>query len=339
MARASNTLLSIIDRFHDTPITVIGDLILDAYIWGRVNRISPEAPVVVVEVTEESKRPGGAGNVATNLAALGAKTSVLGLVGDDSSGRELLAALTAAGADVGGVIFETDRPTSVKTRVIAHSQQVVRVDREVVTPISNNSSKQLVTALQNGLGKTKGIIVSDYGKGTVQELLFSCLSQWKTKEAGRAANVPVLVDPKSPNFAMYRGSTVIKPNRKEAEEASGIRIKSRADAVRAGKMLRTGWGCEMVLITLGEDGMVLISSTSGADQVVEIDTVAREIYDVSGAGDTVSAVFTLALATGAAPRDAARLANIAAGIVVGEVGTVAVSAAKLRDAVQSGGEV
>lgn len=329
-------LLAVIERFKGARILVYGDLILDHYIWGKVNRISPEAPVVVVEVTEESKRPGGAGNVANNLAALGAKPVICGVVGDDESGRSLLTLLDYMQADIDGVMVDRSRPTTVKTRVIASAQQVVRVDREIIQPLSPTYSEGLAASFESKLASCQGVIISDYAKGTIGKYLFDRIET--LHQAGKIGwgSKPLLIDPKSPNYPLYRRATVIKPNRKEAEEAVGLKIADRPSAVAAGEKLLSLWDSDMILITLGEHGMVLVSRLSGQEHEVEIETVARDVFDVSGAGDTVSAVFSLALSVGATPRQAAQLANHAAGIVVGEVGTVAVSAAELKAAVAAG---
>ncbi|MCB0323996.1 MAG: D-glycero-beta-D-manno-heptose-7-phosphate kinase [Bdellovibrionales bacterium] len=329
-------LLSIVARFPEISLAVVGDLLLDHYIWGKVDRISPEAPVVVVQVTEENRRLGGAGNVAHNIASLGAKASVFGVVGDDDGGRQMTELFRSIGADTSGVVTDATRPTTVKTRVIAHAQQVVRVDYEVTDPLASSYQQQLSDALRSGLARAQGVIVSDYAKGTITPSLFAVLGD--ASAAGRIGlgKVPVLIDPKAPNFSIYAHASIIKPNRKEAEEATGIRIKTRGDAIQAGRKLLREWNSEMILITLGELGMVLVGGGGDAEQTVEVDTVAREVYDVSGAGDTVSAVFALALAAGATPAEAAMLANFAAGVVVGEVGTVAVTAEELRAAISRG---
>ncbi len=309
---------------------VLGDLILDHYIWGRVDRISPEAPVVVVQVTQEDKRPGGAGNVVNNLVALGAKVAVRGVVGDDESGRTLVKMLTDAGVNTSGVVVDRTRPTTIKTRVIAHAQQVVRVDREITEPISSPIVGEMMNGFDRAVSQAQGVLVSDYAKGvivpSVMENLRGCI-------AALGKPIPFLVDPKAPNFSLYAGATVIKPNRGEAQAASGIAITNRERAIAAGKILVEKWNCKMVLITLGEDGMVLVAGDHGREQAYEIETRAQEVYDVSGAGDTVSAVFGLALASGADPKAAAQLANIAAGIVVAEVGTVAITRDQLHQVI------
>ena len=331
-------LLSVIERFSGTPVTVLGDLIVDQYVWGKVDRISPEAPVVVVKVQEENQRSGGAGNVARNLVALGAKVSVCGLVGDDVPGRNMVAQLGEDGVDTDGILVDRNRPTTIKTRVIAHAQQVVRVDREATDMVSPGLAQALAAGLDAQFEKSKGIIISDYAKGAIGPSLFESVRSGYQRGLLGFGKVPVLVDPKSPNFPMYIGPTVVKPNRQEAEQASGVLINSREDALEAGRLLLEKWQTELVLITLGEQGMVLVPGSDLKSEASVIETVAREVYDVSGAGDTVSAVFTLALAVGASPEQAARLANYAAGVVVAEVGTVAITKEQLFEAVEHKGE-
>lgn len=331
-------LLAAIERFPGTGILVVGDLIVDDYVWGRVDRISPEAPVVVVRVTEENQRLGGAGNVVNNLVALGAKVSVSGVVGQDAAADQVREMFREAGVDISGVVTDASRRTTIKTRVIAHAQQVVRVDREDAKQVDDTIAAKLSQAIGERIARVQGVIVSDYGKGAICPRVFSELSaKQRAGEIGFGKR-PLLVDPKAPNFALYSGATVIKPNRSEAQHASGIEISDRKQAIAAGKILLDKWNADILLITLGEDGMVLVSRRDDTEHAIEIDTVAREVYDVSGAGDTVSAVFMLALASGSSPRIAAELANFAAGIVVAEIGTVSVSTDELRDAVTHGGE-
>lgn len=324
---SEGTLRGIVERFTDTPVVVVGDLFLDHYIWGKVNRISPEAPVVVVNVTSEDRRLGGAGNVAHNLNTLGAKVSMCGVVGDDEEGRLLISLLEKQNANTDGVMLDRTRGTIVKSRVIAHSQQVVRIDHEVIKPLTGTYAQGICSAMRTAFGSAKGIVVSDYGKGTICKEVYEPIREAAAKAQGGKGKMPILVDPKSPNFPLYNNASVIKPNRSEASEASGIQIRDRATAAEAGRVLVERWGSEMVLITLGEQGMVLVSSAD--TPVVEVDTTAQEVFDVSGAGDTVSAVFLLSLAVGATPHQAAVLANCAAGIVVAEVGTVSVKKEEL----------
>ncbi len=324
-------LLKVVDRFEGVPMLVVGDLLLDHYIWGSVDRISPEAPVVVVQVTEENKRLGGAGNVAHNLVSLGAKALICGAVGDDEAGQQMLDIFQSKGVDTDGVLLDPSRPTTQKTRVIAHAQQVVRVDREIAEPLEEAKQQEIGVRVEAALKQARGVIVSDYAKGAICAPVFDVLGR---AAASSSSLTTVLVDPKAPNFSLYRGATVIKPNRKEAEESSGMLIRKREDAIVAGRELLKLWDTEMVLITLGEMGMVLVGRDSEGQAPIEVDTVARDVYDVSGAGDTVSAVFSLALAAGASNEEAAILSNIAAGVVVGEVGTAVVSADSLRAAIK-----
>ncbi len=324
------SLNTLIDRFEGTSVSIVGDLILDRYVWGKVERISPEAPVVVVQVTEENERLGGAGNVAHNLSTLGAKISVCGVIGDDEAGHATIKLVEGLGGKASGIIVDKSRKTTIKTRVIAHSQQVVRVDREMTDPLAANVGAALASAVAKELSQTKGVIVSDYAKGTITPEVFSVFDDgYRTGVLGKG-KVPVLVDPKGPNFGLYSRATIVKPNRKEAEAAAGMAIIDRPSGIVAGRKLMERWGSEMILVTMGEMGMVLVGEEGVPEQNVEVETVAREVFDVSGAGDTVAAVFLLSLAAGGTPREAALLSNYAAGIVVAEVGTVAVTASELR---------
>ena len=322
----------LLQSFDQVPMLVIGDVILDHYVWGKVERVSPEAPVVVVQVEKEEYRLGGAANVAHNLQSLGAVVDLCGLVGPDEGSKVISEKLQELGIKHSALLTDPLRKTTTKTRVIAHSQQVVRIDREDTDAISANLASEFASVVECKLTTAKGVIVSDYGKGVISAKLFDCFAKHR--------QIPVLVDPKSPHFDLYATATIIKPNRKEAEEASGRKIKNRGDAVDVAKILLENWKCAMVLITLGEDGMVLVAksinqSLDHAYEGIEVETKARKVYDVSGAGDTVSAVFALALAVGATHQEAAILSNLAAGVVVGEIGTVPVSKDKLAKEVNS----
>lgn len=325
-------LLNIVNKFEGTPITVIGDIMLDHYIWGKVGRISPEAPVVVVNVTKEDWRLGGAGNVAKNLLGLGAKVFISGTLGNDDAGKRILGLFASENASTKGIYISESRQSIIKSRVIAHSQQVVRIDREEIKFISKNEVANVAKTAKEFLANTKGAIISDYGKGTIcSELLDSLADSFSAMVNN---NIPVVVDPKSPNYALYKNITAIKPNRSEASEASGIQIKDRETAAQAARILLDKWKCKMVLITLGEMGMVIVNSLDPSLPFIEVDTAAKNVYDVSGAGDTVSAVFTLALAVGASAEEAAQVANLAAGVVVSEVGTVAIEKVKLINSIE-----
>jgi D-glycero-beta-D-manno-heptose-7-phosphate kinase len=329
--------LSVVDKFAEAKLLVIGDLILDNYIWGDVNRVSQEAPVVVVEVKDENKRPGGAANVAHNMKSLGGSVDMCGVVGDDASGRALRALLEELKINCDLLAIDDTRPTTVKTRIIAHAQQVVRVDREVKVKIDEPVSNQIIDGLNKALGAYCGIVVADYAKGVIIPKLMKVLNEAKANGVLGGLEKPIVVDPKGGNFSIYGDVTVMKPNRKEAEEASGMKITDRTSAFAAGRLLLQKWSTDYILITLGDKGMVLISRDS--KDSFEVDTVAREVFDVVGAGDTVSATFALSLASGATLIEAAQLANIAAGIAVREIGTVAVTKDELVGAIREHGKV
>ena len=324
----AGNLNRLVDRFSSTKVMVIGDWILDEFVWGTVERISPEAPVPVVNVTRESFVPGGALNVANNVRTLSGCVYPCGLVGRDLRGRMLVKAMRREGIDTSGAIYDKTRPTTLKTRVVAHSQQMVRFDREDSRELSRDHLKKALAFIDKTLPKADAVIIEDYGKGMITpQLLTHVLKQ---------ANVlkkPVLVDPKEKNFAYYRGVTAITPNRKEALSAYGSSDDGRTpDIQEVGRKLLKRFLCEAVLITLGEEGMILFEK-SGA--VTKIPTAAQEVYDVSGAGDTVIAVFSMALAAGATMKEAAVLANHAAGIVVGKLGTATLTLQELKASIST----
>lgn len=315
-------LESILDRFDRARILIVGDLILDQYIWGKVNRISPEAPIPVVEVTGESYSPGGASNVAANIHTLGARVEVCGVIGDDGYGRTLLEVLKEKSIGVEGVVTDPKRPTTMKTRVVAHKQQVVRVDRESTTAISGSVSNEMKRRIMGLLPLVNAVILEDYGKGVIHAALSKALVS-KATEEGKF----VTVDPKKEHFPSYCGVTAITPNRLEAEWATGVRITDTQSLRKAGSSLLKMLKCDAVLITLGKEGMCLFEKGKSP---LTIPSHAREVYDVSGAGDTVIAVFTTALVAGAKPEQAARLSNIAGGLVVEKLGTATVSLEEMR---------
>jgi rfaE bifunctional protein kinase chain/domain len=319
----SKVLSDGIDRFTSCRILVVGDVIMDEYLWGRVERISPEAPVPVVEVEKDDRRLGGAGNVVSNIIALGGQASLFGVIGDDSMGAEVLRKLGELNSDADGMVVEDWRPTTIKTRIVAHSQQVVRVDREKREPVSEASIKKILATFEEQLNPSDAIVVADYGKGVVTQSLMDGI-----RSLTRGSGTILVVDPKVQNLALYKEVTVITPNNNEAQLMSGILIRDGESLRRAGTYLLDELGCEMVLITQGDKGMTLFESN---ERITEIPTEARKVFDVSGAGDTVTGTFTLALAAGLTARQAAVLANLAAGIVVGEVGTATVPAARLKE--------
>ena len=299
-------------KFSKTGILVIGDIIVDQYIWGKVNRISPEAPVPVVEVTDESLLLGGAANVAHNIASLGGKAFIAGVIGRDDMGKTLIEKMRENNINTDGVIAKDTRPTIVKTRVIAHSQQVVRFDREIKSDISSATLSSLLSYVEECLPKIKAIIISDYCKGLITRHLIKRLLQI----AG--SKIFVAVDPKIGHFNYYKGVHLITPNLHEASVGSGIDITDEKSLIMAGKTLMKKLNCGTVLITRGDEGMTLFEKNN---KITHIPTVAREVYDVTGAGDTVIAAFSLCHSAGMSSRNAAMIANHAAGAVVGEIGT------------------
>lgn len=317
----------LISRFRNVTVLVVGDLMLDQFIWGRVDRISPEAPVPVVRVTDESFRLGGAANVVSNIRSLGGRVVVCGVVGDDPQGRFLRSELKRIGAEVGGVLSIRGEATTRKTRIIAHQQQVVRLDREEPPRADGRREGRLCRFLLDRVEQVDAVVLSDYGKGVISAGLLGQLAAARRRKPFR-----LVIDPKQTNFAHYRGATLVTPNRDEASRASGIDVEDEESLARAGAELLRRWESEAVLITRGEHGMALFRNGAA---MRHFPTVARQVFDVTGAGDTVVATCALALGAGASLEAAAVLANHAAGIAVGEVGTVSVSAARLREEVGS----
>jgi rfaE bifunctional protein kinase chain/domain len=315
-------LQKLVDAFSRQRVLVIGDVMVDEYIWGQVSRISPEAPIPVVHVQKESALPGGAANVANNLRALGAKVLMAGVVGADAAGAKLRTLLKGEGVDTDLLLRDPSRPTITKTRVIAHSQQVVRIDRETPREISPEMAERLLEKLAPVVRRVDAIILSDYAKG----LLTAALTEGVIGLARRHHRI-VTGDPKPANIAKFKGVTLISPNQGEAEQAAGLKIKDAASLDEAGKRILEDLDCAAVLITRGEEGMSLFERGGHASH---IPTVAREVYDVSGAGDTVISTLTLGLAAGGSFREAAVAANCAAGITVAEVGVATTTQAELK---------
>lgn len=308
-------------------LAVIGDSMVDRFLWGRVDRISPEAPVPVVRIERETVKLGGAANVAANIRALGAEAVLFGVCGDDEAGRQLRDLLTERGIDPSGLVTGPDRPTTIKTRIIAHNQQVVRADREDDAPAAGDLAARLAERVA-AAGHFDGIIFSDYGKGVLTD---DALARFIA--AGRRADVPMVVDPKKGDYSQYKGVTSLTPNQKEAEQACALPIVDEGSLREAGRRLLKRTDAEAVLITRGEHGMALFGK-DGRDE--RLATRATTVYDVTGAGDTVIAVYTAAIAAGADFLDAAQLANHAAGLAVRELGTAAITAAQLGKALDGG---
>jgi D-glycero-beta-D-manno-heptose-7-phosphate kinase len=322
--------VEIVRRLRDCAVVVLGDLMLDEFVWGDVTRISPEAPVPVVDVRRESAHMGGAANVLANLVALGVRATIVGVVGDDFAGERLRAKLREASPAQTDelIVVDRNRPTTVKTRIIAHSQTVVRADRERRTPVDAEVEDRMIAVLQHAIKEADAFVVSDYDKGAVTPRI---LNEILPLAYGR--NIPVLVDPKIRNFASYRPATLVTPNHHEALRLTNTEEDTDEGLKGAAQLIRERLGCDSVLITRGERGMMLME---GSHEPVYVETAAREVYDVTGAGDTVIATLAATLAAGASMIEAAALANHAAGIVVGKVGTATVGVDELMSSIRSG---
>jgi len=314
-----------ISKFEQTHLLVIGDLMIDEYLWGEVERISPEAPVQVVAVQSQDYTLGGSGNVANNLRSLGARVTVMGVVGQGSDGQLLQDQLNAIGADTKGVVQESGRHTTKKTRIIAEHQQVLRIDRETKKDITKQTFNRIIEHAEKIIPNVDLILISDYGKGMVNRTMIKKLVQIAKKH-----NKTTIADPKGLDFTKYAGVSLLTPNKKEATLASGREISDDMSLAEAGQILMNKAGIEKLLITCGKDGMVLFEKDG---KPFKIDTKAREVYDVSGAGDTVVAALGLGMAAGLSFKQAVSLANTAAGIVVGKVGTAAVTPKELLEAI------
>jgi D-beta-D-heptose 7-phosphate kinase/D-beta-D-heptose 1-phosphate adenosyltransferase len=321
--RASEILKTLGDRY----VLVLGDVMLDEFVWGDVTRISPEAPVPVVDVRRESVHLGGAANVLANLVALGARGSVVGVVGSDGPGARLQAELRELGTQEGCLIIDDTRCSTTKTRIIAHSQLVVRADRESRVPVTAKVEDQIISCLKEALNEADAFVVSDYDKGVVTPRILREILPLAYE------HVPVLIDPKLRNFNSYRPATLVTPNHLEALRMSDSEDHSDDGSHTAAKVIREKLGCDAVLITRGDRGMMLLEADG---RPVYVETAAREVYDVTGAGDTVIAALACALACGATMVEAAAFANRAAGIVVGKVGTATVSGDELLTSFAAG---
>jgi D-beta-D-heptose 7-phosphate kinase/D-beta-D-heptose 1-phosphate adenosyltransferase len=309
------------DRIRRLRISVIGDLMLDRYVWGTVERISPEAPVPIVSLTGESSNLGGAANVAANVSSIGAEAALIGVVGDDPEGELLCELVRTSGFDDRGIFVESNRPTSVKTRVIAHNQHVVRIDREKTIAIEPSTQKSIIDHFKHEPEQTRAVIIEDYNKGVLSpSLIHSIITESKNR------SFLVGVDPKKENFWDYKGVTLFKPNQKELEIAVNSKLKDDASLVSAGQEVKKELDIEYLLITRGEHGMALFHN----GEVEFIQTKAHRVHDVSGAGDTVIATMMTALAAGADIMEASLLSSYAASIVIAEIGAVPVDASELR---------
>ncbi len=302
-------------------ILVIGDLMIDHYLWGSCERISPEAPVQVVDIAKETTVLGGAGNVINNLKTLGAKVSVSSIIGDDENGKELLGMLNDIGVDSENIITQSGRKTSKKSRIIAVSQQILRYDRESKNEISSDSVSNILGALKSSIKSYDMIILSDYGKGVLtKELCQGVIALSKTND------VKVLVDPKGSDFSKYKGAYLLTPNKKEAILATNIEINDAKSLEQALLKLKSECDLGISLITLSEDGIATLDK-----EVATFPTVAKEVFDVTGAGDTVIASIAFALCAGKSIQEAAAFANLAAGVVVGKIGSATVSISEIEE--------
>lgn len=313
---------ALVTRFADAAVLIVGDVMLDEYIWGEVRRISPEAPVPVVEALRRTYAPGGAANVALNVAALGGLARLGGLVGQDYAAGQLRAALELPRLNTEGLIPEPGRPTTTKTRVVAHSQQMVRVDSEQRHPIDGVQEAALLQWAEANMASVGACVLSDYSKGVISPRV----AQSVIALANRHGK-PTIVDPKGTDYAKYRGATLIKPNLHETERVLNRDIRGDDALLNAARDLREILAGSALLITRGAEGMTLFETQ---DSAVHIPQKSRDVYDVTGAGDTVVSTLALALACGSGLEQAARLANLAGGIVVGKLGTASVTSDELR---------
>ena len=329
MAGKNKNLAGIAEKFGGRKILVIGDIMLDKYIWGDVNRISPEAPVQVVNVINEQHVPGGASNVAANIASLGAKASIVGIVGDDSTKEHLISELKKRNVDTGSLVTDESKRTILKVRIFGRKQQLLRFDYEKTGDIGKNTEKKLIDIIGKKVNDADAVIVSDYAKGTITKSLME-----KLKAMCNGKNKMIVVDPKPEHKEFYSNVTLITPNHSEAHKMTRFKEDEDAkiDIEKMGREILNDLKSN-VLITRGEKGMSLFEKNG---RITHIPTFAKEVYDIIGAGDTAVATLTLALACGASLEDSAIIANYAAGIVVGKVGTSAVTIEELKRSIENG---
>jgi rfaE bifunctional protein kinase chain/domain len=317
---------AILENFSRSRVLVVGDIMADHFIWGRVSRISPEAPVPVVEVTKDRFMLGGCANVLNNIFAMGGRVHLAGVVGSDETGRRLLSEFRSRGLDTGGIVVEAGRPTTLKTRIVAHGQQVVRFDREERKPVQAKSIRKILSYIESLRDDLGAIVVSDYSKGVVTRPLLEGI---RKAIAGRP--IFTCVDPKQRDFSVYQGFDIVTPNHHEAGYAAGEEMQNGQDHIRIGMKLLQQYDFKALLMTRGEEGMSLFER-NGRMRHTAFPAEAREVFDVTGAGDTVIGVLALSMAAGASFREAAYLANHAAGIVVGKSGTATVTPEELKRA-------
>ena len=322
---SNERLLSLKNSFGGKKIAVLGDMMLDGYYWGDVKRISPEAPVPILEIENEFFRFGGAANCALNLLKLGAEPIPIGIIGYDNNGSIFKSLLQENGIEDEGIITDDERPTTTKTRVIANSQHVVRIDKESKSYLDKNTEDKILNYLKDKISELDGLILQDYNKGVLTPSLIKNIIELANKN-----DILITVDPKFDNFFAYKNVTVFKPNRKETENVFGIRIRSEEEILSAGKNLLEKLNSKYILLTLGEGGLAVFSKE---EKIRRMPTKARKVADVSGAGDTVISTLTLAMSAGADIYEACYLSNYAAGIVCGEVGIVPIEKDVLFDTI------
>ena len=324
---SSDRARQILNEMSRRTIVVLGDMMLDEFIWGDVTRISPEAPVPVVNVRRESTHLGGAANVLANLTALGTRACVVGIVGNDGAAEKLRDNLRQNGGvqTHHSLIVDENRPTTTKTRIIAHNQMVVRADREQRTPVNGEIEAKIIEAAKSALENANALVISDYDKGVITPSVLAKVLPFAYER------MPVLIDPKVRNFDSYRPATLITPNHHEALRLTNVHEESEDGLLTAARLIRSRLACDAVLITRGDRGMLLFEGDSSP---VQVETAAREVFDVTGAGDTVIATLAGALAAGASLTEAAVLANHAAGIVVGKLGTATATNKEILDSIQ-----
>jgi D-glycero-beta-D-manno-heptose-7-phosphate kinase len=315
--------MKIIGNFSDTGVLVVGDIMVDHFIWGKVSRISPEAPVPVVDVQKDSILLGGCANVLNSIYAMGGKVYVAGVIGADGTGKRLLAELRERQIETNGIIVERGRPTTLKTRIVAHGQQMVRFDKESRKPIPQTSTRKILEYVKSLRKKIGAVVISDYSKGVISRELIAGI-----REIIQNYKIYICLDPKQSDFSIYEGAYVITPNHHEAQRAAGMEITDENDLLHVGEAILKKYNFQALLITRGEEGMSLFERDRRITHT-HFSAQAKEIYDVTGAGDTVIGVLALSLAAQANLKEATCLANQAAGIVVGKVGTATVSQTEL----------
>lgn len=310
-------LQNIFSKSKNKKIAIIGDVMVDKYVYGEINRVSPEAPVPVIDVKKIEYKLGGAANVANNVKALGSEPILIGLIGDDLDGKNFLLTIKSLKLNASGIVNDKTRPTTTKTRVIAHSQHVIRIDDEKKKDVSGDAEKKVLDFVRKNISSFEAVILQDYNKGILSKKMINQVIALCKKN-----NKPVYVDPKFDNFFEYKGVNVFKPNKKEIQDVLGMKVDDDESAAKAGKKLLEKLECEYLVLTRGEKGMMLFDKENGKTVALSIPTKARNVADVSGAGDTVISTIAVTLAGGAGIEEAIVLANHAAGIVCEEVGIV-----------------